>query len=124
LFEWIPRRSSVRGRQHLSNDCSFCAPPGVWPQLGAPSASVTARLARRLSNAPRPELSNRFTVLPKAARPKHDLYIKVTVYTPNTVTQTGTVLIEPDGTVQAYSAPASGAVQYTSLAGLSFPLDS
>lgn len=43
------------------------------------------------------------------------------VYTPNTVARTGTVLIEPDGTVQAYSVPASGAVRYTPLAGLSFP---
>jgi hypothetical protein len=65
-----------------------------------------------------------FAVLPKAARPTHDLYIQVMVYTPDNVAQAGTVLIEPDGAMQAYSLTASDAQQYTSLAGISFPLGS
>jgi hypothetical protein len=65
-----------------------------------------------------------FAVLPKAARPAHALYIKVMVYTPDNVAHAGTVLIEPDGAMQAYSLTASDAQQYTSLAGISFPLGS
>jgi hypothetical protein len=65
-----------------------------------------------------------FAVLPKGARPAHALYIKVMVYTPDNVTHAGTVLIEPDGAVWAYSLTASDAQQYTSLAGICFPLGS
>ena len=36
----------------------------------------------------------------------------------------GTLLIEPDGTMQAYSQTSSEAQTFTSLAGISFPLGS
>jgi hypothetical protein len=65
-----------------------------------------------------------FAVLPKADRPAHDLYIQVMVYTPDNTANAGTVLIEPDGAMYAYSPTASDAQQYTSLAGISFPLGS
>jgi hypothetical protein len=60
----------------------------------------------------------------RLARPAHALYIKVMVYTPDNVAHAGTVLIEPDGAVWAYSLTASDAQQYTSLAGICFPLGS
>lgn len=65
-----------------------------------------------------------FAVLPKAARPKHTLYIQVMVYTPDNTAHAGTLLIEPDGAMEAYSQTSSEAQTFTSLAGLSFPLGS
>ena len=65
-----------------------------------------------------------FAVLPKADRPAHALYIEVMVYTPDNTAHAGTVLIEPDGAMYAYSPTATDAEMYTSLAGLSFPLGS
>ncbi|HXP21337.1 MAG TPA: hypothetical protein VN840_16970 [Streptosporangiaceae bacterium] len=52
--------------------------------------------------------------LPAAARPAHVLYI--TVYT--FVGSTGTVVIDPNGTVSAYGSQAQA---FTSLAGISYP---
>jgi hypothetical protein len=92
---------------------------------GDPSYSVTNGVVYLSGSVSQPTSGNEiFTVLPKAARPKHDLYIKVMVYTPGGVAQAGTVFIQPDGAVQAYSSPASNAEQFTSLAGISFPLGS
>jgi hypothetical protein len=65
-----------------------------------------------------------FAVLPKADRPAHALYIEVMVYTPDNTAHAGTVLIEPDGAMYAYSPTATDAETYTSLAGISFPLGS
>jgi hypothetical protein len=65
-----------------------------------------------------------FAVLPKAERPKHYLYIQVMVYTPDNTAYAGTVLIQPDGAMYAYSLAPGNAQQFTSLAGISFPLDS
>ena|SRR5689334_7930692 len=65
-----------------------------------------------------------FAVLPKADRPAHDLYIQVMVYTPDNIAYAGTVLVEPDGATWAYSQAPGNAQQYTSLAGISFPLGS
>ncbi|HET7246167.1 MAG TPA: hypothetical protein VFJ07_15150 [Streptosporangiaceae bacterium] len=65
-----------------------------------------------------------FAVLPKTARPKHTLYIQVMVYTPDNTAHAGTLLIEPDGAMEAYSQTSSEAQTFTSLAGLSFPLGS
>lgn len=61
-----------------------------------------------------------FATLPAKARPAHQLYIKV--YT-NDVT-IGTVLIEPNGTMEAYSSVAADAQGFTSLASISYPLGS
>jgi hypothetical protein len=65
-----------------------------------------------------------FAVLPKADRPAHDLYLQVMVYTPDNTANAGTVLIEPDGALYAYSPTVNDAQLYTSLAGISFPLGS
>jgi len=65
-----------------------------------------------------------FAVLPKAYRPAHDLYIQVMVYTPDNTAYAGTVLVEPHGAMWAYSRAPGNAQQYTSLAGISFPLGS
>ena len=65
-----------------------------------------------------------FAVLPKADRPAHDLYIQVMVYTPDNTAYAGTVLIAPDGAMEAYSQAPGSAQMYTSLAGISFPLGS
>ena len=65
-----------------------------------------------------------FAVLPKADRPVHDLYVQVMVKSPDETVYAGTVLIEPDGTMQAYSVAPGDARQFTSLAGISFPLGS
>jgi hypothetical protein len=65
-----------------------------------------------------------FAVLPKAYRPAHDLYIQVMVYTPDNTAYAGAVLVEPDGAMWAYSQAPGNAQQYTSLAGISFPLGS
>jgi hypothetical protein len=42
------------------------------------------------------------------------------VYTPDNTAYAGTVLIEPDGAMWAYSQAPGNAQQYTSLAGISF----
>jgi hypothetical protein len=68
--------------------------------------------------------SELFAVLPKADRPAHNLYIQVLVRSPDETVYAGTVLIEPDGTMQAYSVAPGDARQFTSLSGISYPLGS
>jgi hypothetical protein len=58
-----------------------------------------------------------FAVLPPAARPAHTVYLSVYTYS-GTI---GLLQIEPTGNIAAFD---DGAQQYTSLAGLSFPLGS
>jgi hypothetical protein len=69
----------------------------------------------------RPSGTNtQFALLPKAARPAHVLYL-----TTHNIGQVGTVRIEPDGRVFAYSVPDPGsAPQFTSLAAISYPHNS
>jgi len=55
--------------------------------------------------------------LPAAARPAHIMYLTVYTYSGTM----GLVEIEPNGTMYTYMG---GAQQYTSLAGISFPLGS
>lgn len=64
--------------------------------------------------------SHEFAVLPAAARPAHDLYIKAYTYG----SSVGTVVIYPDGTMWAYSPNPADAEAFTSLATISFPLKS
>ncbi len=59
-------------------------------------------------------------VLPRGSRPSHYMYIKV--YTASSTV--GTVNIRPDGDVFAYNLSSDTAKEFTSLAGLSFPLGS
>ena len=61
--------------------------------------------------------SQEFAVLPAAARPSRTLFI--TVYTLDD-TQ-GYLVIYPTGEIMAWSAPASNAQGFTSLAGVSYP---
>ena len=65
-----------------------------------------------------------FAILPASFRPSHDLYI--TVYTNGDTT--GTVFIAHSGVMEAYSGTACGsgntAQCFTSLATLSFPINS
>jgi hypothetical protein len=60
------------------------------------------------------------TVLPVAARPAHDLYIKAYTFG----SSVGTVLIQANGTMWAYSPNPADARDFTSLATISFPLKS
>ncbi len=58
--------------------------------------------------------------LPASIRPAHKLFIKV-----DTVDGTvGTVFIEPGGNLEAYSLDISSAKQFTSLASISYPVNS
>jgi hypothetical protein len=92
---------------------------------GDPAYSVSGGVVHLSGSVYQPSGSNQiFAVLPKADRPAHDLYIQVMVYTPDNTADVGTVLIEPDGAMYAYSSPALDAQKYTSLAGISFPLGS
>jgi hypothetical protein len=92
---------------------------------GDPSYSVSNGVVYLSGSLRQPSGTNEiFAVLPKADRPKHYLYIKAMVHTPGNVAQTGTVQIDPDGAMWAYSASGNDAQVYTSLAGLSFPLGS
>jgi hypothetical protein len=61
-----------------------------------------------------------FATLPPGARPKHGLYVKVYTYGGSV----GTLYIQPNGTMQAYSPNPNAARAYTSLAAISFPLGS
>jgi hypothetical protein len=64
-----------------------------------------------------------FAILPMAARPTYYLYVKTEVYSGSTA-NTGIVVITPDGELYADSVPLSESQQYTSLAGISYPLGS
>jgi hypothetical protein len=61
--------------------------------------------------------NDEFAVLPRAARPRHDLFIPV--FTGSGTGTPGTLLIMPDGSMRAYSG---GAQLLTSLAAVSFPV--
>ena len=59
-----------------------------------------------------------FAVLPKAARPSHAMYRSVDGFAGAEVT----LFILPDGSMQVYSNPTSTAQQFSSLAGVSYPV--
>jgi hypothetical protein len=61
-----------------------------------------------------------FAVLPKGARPTHDLYL--TVYTFQGTT--GTLRVEPNGQLLAISSTNTASQDYTSLAAVCFPVNS
>lgn len=64
--------------------------------------------------------SETFARLPRAARPAHNLYI--TVYTFGDTS--GTLYIGRNGIMDAYSSTPSEADDYTSLAAVSYPVNS
>jgi hypothetical protein len=91
---------------------------------GDPAYSVSGGVVHLSGSLFQPSGTNQiFAVLPKADRPGRILYIQVMVYTPDAVALAGTVEIDPDGSVWAYSQTGT-ARQYTSLAGISYPLGS
>ena len=92
---------------------------------GDPSYWVSGGVVHLSGSVVQPSGTNQiFAVLPKADRPAHDLYIQVMVYTPDNNARAGTVEIDPDGAMWAYSTWGNAAQMYTSLAGISFPLGS
>jgi hypothetical protein len=93
---------------------------------GDPSYSVKNGVVHLSGSLVQPQAGatgQMFAVLPQAARPTNYLYIKTEVYSGSTA-NTGTVVITPNGEMYAYSLTASQAQQYTSLAGISYPLGS
>jgi hypothetical protein len=64
--------------------------------------------------------NSEFAVLPKAARPKHYMWIEA-------ITEGGTiggVEIKPNGVMIAYNNTPAYAQAFTSLAGISYPVNS
>jgi hypothetical protein len=107
-------------------------PPLVWHKLhlingwvssqgtygtGDPSFAIRGGVVY-LSGSLHGGTSPTFAYLPTAARPARWLY--VTVYT--FLGTSGTLRIMHDGALAAYSAPAANAVDYTSLAAVSYPV--
>jgi hypothetical protein len=91
---------------------------------GDPSYSVNNGVVHLSGSLLQPQAGGQmFAILPQAARPTNYLYIKTEVYSGSTA-NTGTVVITPNGEMYAYSLTASQAQQYTSLAGISYPLGS
>ncbi|HEX9063538.1 MAG TPA: hypothetical protein VF843_00425 [Streptosporangiaceae bacterium] len=92
---------------------------GAW-NSGNPSYAVSNGIVYLSGSLATSGTNEVFGVLPKGYRPSHLLYIKVYTYG-STV---GTVFIDPNGTMEAYGPSGTSARQFTSLAGLSFPLGS
>jgi hypothetical protein len=86
---------------------------------GNPSYTVQNGIVYLTGSVHKPTAgSDEVGVLPKAARPGHDLYLPA--YTLDATE--GTVLIEPNGKIFAYGASSNTDSEgYTSLAGISFP---
>lgn len=64
--------------------------------------------------------SNLFSVLPPAARPKHNMWISIYTFDG----AAGTLKVLPNGRIYVYSPTAATSRDYTSLAGISWPLGS
>jgi hypothetical protein len=62
----------------------------------------------------------RFAVLPPAARPRHNLWIKTYTFGG----AVGALLIRPSGVMSAFNVSGNAAQAYTSLAGIAYPLGS
>ncbi len=98
---------------------------GWKPQLskwhyGKPSYRVVGGVVYLSGAMRQPSGSNEeFAVLPRAARPAHLLYL--TFYAAGTI---GTVLIYHDGKMLVDCSPQLAAQVFTSLAGISYPLNS
>ena len=93
---------------------------------GDPSYSVRGGVVHLSGSLVQPQAGaagQMFAILPMAARPTYYLYLKTEVYSGSTA-NTGTVVITPNGELYADSVPLSESQQYTSLAGISYPLGS
>ena len=88
---------------------------------GDPAYTVTGGVVHLSGSMNQPSAgSTEFTVLPPAARPAHDLWIMT--YTDNGAV--GALEIQTDGEVDAYNSTGNAAQQYTSLAGIAYPVNS
>jgi hypothetical protein len=86
--------------------------------LATPAYAISGGVVYLDGGVKQPAGSNdEFAVLPRAARPKHDLFI--TVFSGDGTGTPGTLLILPNGTMRAYSG---GARTITMLSAVSFPV--
>jgi hypothetical protein len=89
---------------------------------GNPSYAVQDGIVYLAGSAHQPTAGNdEIAVLPKSARPKHDLYLSVYTFDGTA----GSLLIEPNGAILGYNeSSAALAQEYISLASVSFPVGS
>jgi hypothetical protein len=126
---------SVGGGAAYAATSASRAPAIVWHKLalihgwkssqgqydtGNPSYSISNGVVYLSGSLHTAGTDTEFAVLPKGARPTHDLYI--TVYTVDDTT--GTLYIGANGEMEAYSPTAADAEDFTSLAAVSFPTSS
>jgi hypothetical protein len=112
-----PVASVVRHKLTLRN--GWHSEQSIW-NSGDPAYSVSGGVVHLAGSLATTGTNEVFAVLPPGARPAHDLYIKVYTYG-STV---GTVLIEPNGAMFVYGPVAVDARRFTSLATISFPVNS
>lgn len=112
-----PAASVGHTKIHLIN--GWHSEQGVW-NSGDPGFTVRGGVVYLSGSLATAGSNETFGVLPKGARPSHLLYIQT--YTESDTI--GTVFIDPNGTIEAYSTPRANAEAYTSLARISFPVKS
>jgi hypothetical protein len=88
---------------------------------GDPSYTVTGGVVYLSGSVNQPSGTNaEFTVLPRAARPAHDLWIMTYTYSG----AVGALEITTSGVVDAFNYSGNAAQQYTSLSAISYPVNS
>jgi hypothetical protein len=88
---------------------------------GDPSYTVTGGVVYLSGSVNQPSGTNEeFTVLPRAARPAHDLWIMTYTYDG----AVGALEITTSGVVDAFNYSGNAAQQYTSLSAISYPVNS
>jgi hypothetical protein len=87
---------------------------------GDPAYQVSAGVVYLSGSLATAGTNSLITVLPVAARPAHNLYIKAYTFD----SSVGTVLIQANGSIFAYSPNPPDARAFTSLATISYPLNS
>ena len=112
-----PVASAVRHKLTLLN--GWHSEQSAW-NSGDPAYSVSGGVVYLSGSLATPSTARKFAVLPPGARPSHFLFIKVYTFS-STV---GTVEIAPSGAMYAYGPGAVNARKFTSLATISFPVNS
>ncbi len=112
-----PAASAARHKLTLLN--GWHSEQSAW-NSGDPSYSVRRGVVYLSGSLATPGTAKKFGVLPPGARPTHFLFIKAYTFS-STV---GTVEIAPSGAMYAYSPLAADARDFTSLATISFPVNS
>lgn len=92
---------------------------GVF-NTGDPAFTVRGGVVYLSGSLATGSINTQFSALPPAASPSHLLYIKSYTFGSNT----GTIFITPSGDIESYSPASSTAEDFTSLAGISYPLKS